>query len=374
MTKIVIAHGHTSIEVLHTMSPFILSLKEKNNWKWEYTDYRFSNIFKKQGDLLILVRKYHDGLTTEEDIIFELLRLRKNFTKIVYFDDSATAVNMFFSVFPYVDQYWKRSCLNDKSLYYKNFFDGHLFSDYYYSKYKIDKKNQKFFNSVIKDNTELHKLKVAWNIGIGAYPLNKKNIFDEYYPWMRKIITGMSIFPSIQPVFFFISNYFNRMKNELSNEISYQNKVKKISSRFISSNYTEAIGFQRELLKNKINNNKNFLVGLVNKRKYINETFEVFGMLSPFGWGEVCYRDFEAAIGGCYLIKPDMSHIDTWPNIYEKDMYYSLFWDLSNFSKLDLLFEQSKICEEAVNKTRRKYLKSLEELTSRCIGMIENVL
>ena len=61
-------------------------------------------------------------------------------------------------------------------------------------------------------------------------------------------------------------------------------------------------------------------------------------------------------------------------NIYEKDMYYSLFWDLSNFSKLDLLFEQSKICEEAVNKTRRKYLKSLEELTSRCIGMIENVL
>jgi hypothetical protein len=164
------------------------------------------------------------------------------------------------------------------------------------------------------------------------------------------------------------------MKNELSNEISYQNKVKKISSRFISSNYTEAIGFQRELLKNKINNNKNFLVGLVNKRKYINETFEVFGMLSPFGWGEVCYRDFEAAIGGCYLIKPDMSHIDTWPNIYEKDMYYSLFWDLSNFSKLDLLFEQSKICEVAVNKTRRKYLKSLEELTSRCIGMIENVL
>ena len=30
-------------------------------------------------------------------------------------------------------------------------------------------------------------------------------------------------------------------------------------------------------------------------------------MLSPFGWGEICYRDFEAALNGMLLIKPDMN-------------------------------------------------------------------
>lgn len=373
MKKIVIAHGHTSLEVLHSMSPFILSLKEKDSWKWEFLDYRFFDIFKKQGDLLILIRKYHDGLTSEENIILELIKLRKNFTKIIYFDDSATAVNMFFSAFPYLDQYWKRSCLRDKSLYKKNFFDGHVFSDYYYSKYDINNTNQKFFNSTIKKNTDLNKLKLCWNIGIGAYPLNKKSILDKYYPLMRKIITGMSILPSIKPVFFLVSNYFDRMKKELKKEISFQNKLKKISSRFISSSYSKSIGFQRELLRDKISNNESFLVGLKDKRDYIKETFEVFGILSPYGWGEICYRDFEATIGGSYLIKPDMSHIDTWPNIYERDMYYPLCWDFSNLHELTALFDKPKFCEEAVNKARRNYLKSLEKISSRCISMIEKI-
>ena len=30
---------------------------------------------------------------------------------------------------------------------------------------------------------------------------------------------------------------------------------------------------------------------------------------SPFGLGEICYRDFEILFSGCLMIKPDMKHI-----------------------------------------------------------------
>ena len=38
--------------------------------------------------------------------------------------------------------------------------------------------------------------------------------------------------------------------------------------------------------------------------------------LSPFGMGEVCFRDFEIIQFGSVMIKPDMSRVHTYPNIY----------------------------------------------------------
>ncbi|MCF8354375.1 MAG: hypothetical protein K9H48_07970 [Melioribacteraceae bacterium] len=38
--------------------------------------------------------------------------------------------------------------------------------------------------------------------------------------------------------------------------------------------------------------------------------------VSPWGLGEICFRDFEAISNGAILIKPDMSYLETWPNIF----------------------------------------------------------
>lgn len=38
--------------------------------------------------------------------------------------------------------------------------------------------------------------------------------------------------------------------------------------------------------------------------------------VSPFGMGEICFRDFEAIMMGSVLIKPDMFLVNTYPNIY----------------------------------------------------------
>ena len=53
--------------------------------------------------------------------------------------------------------------------------------------------------------------------------------------------------------------------------------------------------------------------------------------VSPFGYGEICWRDFEAILCGCLVIKPDMSHIKTCPDIFiPYKTYIPVEWDYSD--------------------------------------------
>lgn len=57
--------------------------------------------------------------------------------------------------------------------------------------------------------------------------------------------------------------------------------------------------------------------------------------LSPFGYGEVCWRDYEAVLTGAALVKPDMSHIVTDPDIFIPwETYAPVAWDLSDFPEV----------------------------------------
>lgn len=57
-------------------------------------------------------------------------------------------------------------------------------------------------------------------------------------------------------------------------------------------------------------------------------------VVSPFGWGEVCWRDFEAIACGCLLIKPSMEHLETYPFRYEDgETYVSVRWDLADLEE-----------------------------------------
>lgn len=53
---------------------------------------------------------------------------------------------------------------------------------------------------------------------------------------------------------------------------------------------------------------------------------------SPFGYGEVCWRDYESIAAGAVLLKQDMGHIQTAPDIFVPwETYVPLRWDLSDF-------------------------------------------
>jgi glycosyltransferase involved in cell wall biosynthesis len=56
--------------------------------------------------------------------------------------------------------------------------------------------------------------------------------------------------------------------------------------------------------------------------------------VSPLGYGELCWRDFEAILCGCLLVKPDMSHLRTHPNIFiPGETYAPVRWDHSDLAE-----------------------------------------
>lgn len=38
--------------------------------------------------------------------------------------------------------------------------------------------------------------------------------------------------------------------------------------------------------------------------------------LCPWGWGEATYREYEAMAMGAVVLKPDSSHVESWPDVY----------------------------------------------------------
>ena len=84
--------------------------------------------------------------------------------------------------------------------------------------------------------------------------------------------------------------------------------------------------------------------------------------LSPFGMGEVCFRDFESIATNTILIKPNMDIVITEPNIYiDKKTYFGVEYDWSNLNEVidEVLsnFEEynEMINSEVTNQFRDKY-------------------
>ena len=72
----------------------------------------------------------------------------------------------------------------------------------------------------------------------------------------------------------------------------------------------------------------------VSQKQYTLEMLRSRICVSPFGYGEICWRDFEAITSGCLLVKPDMSHIETRPNLFiPGQTYVPVQWDYADLEE-----------------------------------------
>jgi hypothetical protein len=101
--------------------------------------------------------------------------------------------------------------------------------------------------------------------------------------------------------------------------------------------------------------------GMVSKKEYVTELTRSKMCFSPFGYGEVCWRDYEAMARGALLLKPDMSHITMNANPFRAyETYVPLSWDLSDLeSKVDYYLrhesERLRISENAFNSLKQRH-------------------
>jgi hypothetical protein len=74
--------------------------------------------------------------------------------------------------------------------------------------------------------------------------------------------------------------------------------------------------------------------GRVSRKAFFKELNNSKLCFSPFGYGEVCWRDFEAMATGSVLLKPDMSHLLCAPEVFfPGETYVPIAWDLSDLEE-----------------------------------------
>lgn len=69
-------------------------------------------------------------------------------------------------------------------------------------------------------------------------------------------------------------------------------------------------------------------------REYCAEVNDSKIVVSPFGWGEFCPKDWEAFIMGALLIKPSVEHLNHFPRLLvPNETYVPVKWDLSDLKE-----------------------------------------
>jgi hypothetical protein len=74
--------------------------------------------------------------------------------------------------------------------------------------------------------------------------------------------------------------------------------------------------------------------GRISYGQYIKELRNSKLCISPFGYGEICWRDFEAMATGALLLKPDVSHLRLANDFFVPyETYVPLSWELDDIEE-----------------------------------------
>jgi len=256
-----------------------------------------------------------------------LLHIKSRVNKLVFVDLSDSSSFIINDALEICDIYLKNQIYKNKENYLKPYYGRRIFSDYYHKFFKINDDSLDNKNYV-KKKKNLEKIKVSWN-----------SCFANYGYFGDVLI---KIYNTV-PLNFLLS--FPPQK-----KISVKKKNIDLNCR-MSTNYSKnTVSFQRRKIKEMLEKKYDF--SKISKRKYYDELIRTKIIISPFGYGEINLKDFEAFLNGCILVKPDMAHLDTWPNFYIKNKTYLSFkWDFSDLlEKLEnILLNYEEFIDVAMN-------------------------
>ena len=284
---------------------------------------------KKNYDLIFVDSKYYNKKFQESEFDYiksDLINLKKKCNKLIYCDNEASIfINE--TIFDFVDTYLKGRLPRNINIYKKKLYGQREFTDYYHKKYNIIDDTVNYSN-IIGDK-KLNKLVLGWNNGICDY--------SYYSPLKKKLfkLTGKIFSNKIK---------FNEKKEIL------------ISGRFKQKYNRNSINFHRDLFESVCKNICD--TSRVSRLKYFNELKKSIFSISPFGWGEICYRDFESFTYSCILLKPNMDHIMTWPEYYIKnETYIPLDWDQPNSRQIERILDEKDNYKNIAEMGYVNYLK-----------------
>ena len=304
-----------------------------NNIKFEFNDLNISKIG--ESEYIFLESKQAVIYSKKKNIsLIDLIKkIKSKSNKLIFFDTSDSTEVELPEILPYVHKYCKAQILKNTKNYKKSYYGGRIFTDFVFKEYDIRDKHPR--HSKILSQSDLKKLCIFWNSSINNFG------FD-------RIITSL-LYRTFKMKFF-----LKLPSSGFSPERSRKN--------FMSFNFNikyprESVAWYRKNILKLLHvesKKKNYLF-------YFKDLLNTKYVLSPFGWGEINYRDFEAFLSGSILIKPNMDHLDTWPNFYNRDKFYIDYkWDCSDLvGKIEDLQKNYKEYIRYADNAQKFYLETI---------------
>jgi hypothetical protein len=286
-------------------------------------------------------RFFRDFWNTTPDRVYETIAgLRRGGTRVLYFDTSDSAGWLKIEIVPHVDRYYKNQILADTSRFLTPLYGGRLYADYYHRTANLQDSTP-LLQPGIADAALLDKLRVSWNSGLADY-----SFAGLYLAELHRHL-GWNLFLRAP-------GGFSAPDKPRSNDISCR-----MTTRYAR----ETVSWQRLRIQELLS--KHLPTDRLSRRQYFRELANSQIVVSPFGFGEINYKDFETFISGAVLLKPDMSHMRTWPDFYHaNETIVSHSWDLKDFEHVieTLLGDRDRMAEIAGNgqRTYHRYTTTAE--------------
>lgn len=267
-------------------------------------------------DALLIDARYFSGAERGQSDYMrgQLSAWRERLEALAWCDTSDSAGRVYGEVFDHVRCYLKSQVLSDADRYLKPMYGRRAFTDYYHRTVGICDENEETgdHEPQISDPAHLRKLAVSWNAGLADYSFLAPYRYELYQraPWARWLLRYPWSFVDpgeVRPV--------------------------PVSCR-ISTRYARAsVAHQRQQVLRQLVDR--LPVGRLSRRAFFRELARSRIVVSPFGWGEINYRDFEAFLAGAMVLKPNMDHIRTWPAFFEAgETYASFSWNLEDLQEV----------------------------------------
>ena len=225
--------------------------------------------------------------------------------RLLFFDRTSTPGQVVGDVLPMVDRYFKTALYSDRGNYRRAVYGSRLFSEFYHRECGIRDDGDP--RAMAISSSDIGKLAVSWNTGLANYSL--------LGPRLSALYRLVPIRALLAP-----PHGFTRPRRSRPIDVSCRMGLR----------YKYAtVGYQRQRMAERLSRHRR--TDRISKLAYVRELTRSKIVASPFGYSEINYKDFEVFIAGGILLKPDMQHLETWPNLYiDGETFVAHRWDLSD--------------------------------------------
>jgi hypothetical protein len=282
-----------------------------------------------QADVFFVRPAWQEDATQVERVMKDL-RMTHPKAVVIFIDPFDQTSSRFFGVLPYVDRFLKYQRLKDVTQYKQSLRGGTVLTDTLAREQGYDLKDWNV-GSKVPEGYE-HRIETGWYLTLTQQ--FKNPLFRQAMPWERLKKRDIDVFCHV--------SYGTR------NNMEWYGQHRKVAIDIL----TRLAPDYKLSVSGEFSGERT-----VSTQQYFRDIKRSRIAVSPFGWGEVTWRDYEAVCYGCLLIKPCVDHIEVEPNIFiPGKTYVPVKWDYSDLEeKCRYYLEHSDEANEIIQNARQTY-------------------